>query len=184
MAETDLSDWLPIADAAARIGCSTRTIERLGRAKKLEQRLRPQAGSPAVAVYNPSDVARIAAERQPAPAPFVLPAVQDHANGNGNGRGVDVAKLHQRSAGSGEDPIRQLAALIVRAIQSPPSPPRAQVAETVAETALLTVDEAAARLRVEPRRVERLIRAKRVPVVKLSRFKGDWRIRRRDLEAL
>lgn len=42
MTETDLSTWLPIAEAAASIGCSTRTVERLGRAKQLEQRLRRQ----------------------------------------------------------------------------------------------------------------------------------------------
>ena len=60
MTDTPLSDWLVAMEAAMRIGCSTRTIERLARAKRLEQRLRPQAGSPAVAVYNPSDVARLA----------------------------------------------------------------------------------------------------------------------------
>jgi hypothetical protein len=31
MAETDLAAWLPVRDAAAAIGCSTRTVERLDR---------------------------------------------------------------------------------------------------------------------------------------------------------
>jgi len=83
MTDTTLSDWLTIADAAAVIGCSTRTIERLARAGKLEQRLRPQAGSPAVAVYNPDDVAERAKERRRAPAPFVVPRVLE-STGNGH----------------------------------------------------------------------------------------------------
>ena len=84
MTDTPLSDWFVAMEAAMRIGCSTRTIERLAQAKKLESRLRPQAGSPPVAVYNPSDVARLAQERQPAPAPFVLGAIRDPGNGNGS----------------------------------------------------------------------------------------------------
>jgi hypothetical protein len=133
MAETDLADWHTITVAAARIGCSTRTIERLGRAKKLEQRLRRQAGSPAVAVYNPDDVARIAAERQPAAAPFVLDAVRTPTNGNGQ-HTSDVSIPHTRSVLArrppDDDPMRQVFALLLHALQSPPSPP---VAESLAE---------------------------------------------------
>src|SRR5438105_13268396 len=72
---TDLSHWLTKQQAADAIGVSTKAIERFTQAKKLEQRFRPRAGSPHVAVYDPDDVARIAHERHPAPPPFVLPAV-------------------------------------------------------------------------------------------------------------
>ncbi len=81
----DLSTWLTKQEAADRIGVSTKAIERFTRAGKLEQRFRPQAGSPHVAVFFPDDVDRIAAVRRQTPAPFVLDASTDHpANGNGH----------------------------------------------------------------------------------------------------
>jgi hypothetical protein len=101
MTETDLSTWLPIADAAV-IGCSTRTIERLGRAKKLEQRLKPVHGSPPVAVYNPDDVARLASERHQAPAPFVLGAVPT-GNGNGHRPSTNPGRRDGRRSAAGSD---------------------------------------------------------------------------------
>jgi hypothetical protein len=138
-----LSDWLPIADAAVRLGCSTRTVERLAAARKLEQRLRPQAGSPAVAVYNPEDVARLASERRPAPPPFVLEAVQAH--GNGNGHREPAHAVSTRLIGpAGEDAIGQFFALLVRSIQSPPAlPPSSPASDTVADRPAY-VDKAAA----------------------------------------
>ena len=180
MTETDLADWLPIADAAAIIGCSTRTIERLGRARKLEQRLRPQAGSPAVAVYNPDDVARVASERRRAPAPFVLPA---GAAGNGNGKGhrAELAKLHFENAPSGDDPIRQLAAAFERFLLSPPSPPSPPVSATVAETSYVTISEASRMLGLTVPCVRRLIKKRGVCTV---RDRAGVHVRRKDLEQL
>jgi len=177
MTETDLSDWLPIADAAQRIGCSTRTIERLARARKLEQRLRPQAGSPAVAVYNPDDVARLASERRPAPAPFVLGAGQTPAHGNGNGRGADLAKRHFGNAVSGDELIRGLAVLLSRAIQSPPSPP---LSASVAETPWVDIPTAAALLGRSQAYVRRQIAAGTLHAERDRRLV----VRRKDLETL
>jgi excisionase family DNA binding protein len=182
MTETDLSAWLPIADAASKIGCSTRTIERLAAAKKLEQRLRPQAGSPHVAVYNPDDVARIASERHPAPPPFVLGAVTDPPNGNGRGGGGTAIKnisIPDKNYLAGEDLIRGLAVLISKALQSPPSPP---LAATVAETLYVTVKEAAAILGLPQVDVRVLIHDGDLPHRRTRR--GGIRIRRRDLEQL
>ena len=180
MAETDLSDWLTVVDAATAIGVSKRTLERRYRAWSIEQRPRRQEGTPPVAVYNPDDVARIASERQRAPAPFVLPAVPG-SNGN-HSQPSGSHQLQTRLSGAADaDLIRQFLTLAVQAFQSPPSPP---VAESVAERPLLTLDEAAAWLRVDVRRVERLIQTQRLPVVKLSRYRADRRIRRTDLEGL
>lgn len=179
MTDTDLSDWLTIAGAAAAIGVSTRTVERLARAKQLEQRRRPRAGSPDVAVYNPDDVARIAQARRPAPAPFVLPVVP---TGNGNGQGLtyknrpgglDLDKL----ATGGDDPIRQLFAAALRAVLSPPSPP---VSEMVAETTFVTIREASVLTGLTQAYLRRAIDDQKLPAI---RDRG-WRIRRRDLEAL
>jgi excisionase family DNA binding protein len=180
MTETDLSDWLAIADAAKVLGCSTRTIERLGRARKLEQRLRPQAGSPAVAVYNPDDVARLAQERRPAPAPFVLPAGPTNGDGMRTHASTSTHMQTRASASlsaSDDDPIRQLFAAALRAVLSPPSPP---MSVTVAETLFLTLKDAAALTGLSQAFLRRMITAGTLTAI---RDRG-WRIRRKDLEAL
>ena len=181
MAETDLVGWLTVDQTAARIGCSTRTVERLGRAKRLEQRLRRQDGTPPVAVYNPDDVARIALERQRAPAPFVLPAGTAAAHGNGNGKGRDLAKLHFENATSGDDPIRQVFTLVLRAIQSPPSPPKDVTVSEMAESRLfLTIPEAAAASGLSQAHLRRKCQSGWSGAIK----DRGWKIRRKDLEAL
>jgi excisionase family DNA binding protein len=178
VAETDLATWLPIADAAARIGCSTRTVERLGRAKQLEQRLRRQDGTPPVAVYNPDDVARVASERRPAPPPFVLPAVPGNGNSSERKRNTLL-----RTAPAADDPIRQFFTEALRYLQalhqSPPSPP---VSATVAETLYVTVKEAAAILGLPQVDVRALIHDGELNC-RMTR-RGGIRIRRKDLEAL
>lgn len=176
MADTDLTAWLPIVDAARTIGCSTRTVERLGRARKLEQRLRRQEGTPPVAVYNPDDVARIAQERRPAPAPFVLGALPP-AHGNGRGLSTQPAGIVNRSPAAGDDPIRQLAAAFQAFLLSPPSPP---VSASVAETLYVTVTEAAAILGLPQADVRRLIQDGDLNARQTGR--GGIRIRRKDLE--
>jgi excisionase family DNA binding protein len=185
MTDTDLSTWLPLLGAAHAIGCSTRTIERLARAKKLEQRIRPQAGSPAVAVYNPEDVARIATERRPRPAPFVLPAGSNGARGNGQGQALGHIESTLDPSGiqltppAGDDPIRQLFAAALRAVLSPPSPP---LSGTVSETLWVTVKEAAEILGFPQADVRRLLHDGDLSHRLTGR--GGIRIRRKDLEAL
>jgi hypothetical protein len=181
MAETDLSAWLLIADAARVIGCSKRTVERLGHTRKLEQRLRPQEGTPPVAVYNPDDVARIAAERRPAPAPFVLPSDLHSRSANGNGPAHE-ALSRVPNAGikiiPGDDLIRGLALLISKALQSPPSPP---VAESVAvSTTYLTLPEASALTGLTVTFLRRMLKLGTLTGIK----DRGWKIRRKDLEAL
>lgn len=182
MTETDLSTWLSIADAATRIGCSTRTVERLGRAKHLEQRLRPQKGSPPVVVYNPDDVARIAALRRPTPPPFVLDAV---GTGNGNGHAAGVKKLHAGTelahahGPTDADLVRQFVTLAIAALQSPPSPP---VAEKVAESRLfLTIPEAAILTGLSQAYLRRKCQEGWAGAFKDG---GVWKLRRADLETL
>lgn len=133
MAETDLADWLTVDDTAGRIGCSKRTVERLGQAKQLESRLRRQEGTPPVAVYNPDDVARIAQERRPAAVPFVLPAASGNGNGKGTGHALSIAP-EQGKLVAAEDLIRQFFTLAVQALHSPPSPPKDVTVAEMAET--------------------------------------------------
>ncbi len=185
MAETNLSTWLTVDDTARAIGCSKRTVERLGRAKQLESRLRRQEGTPPVAVYHPDDVARIASERRRAPAPFVLPAVltshDQSGNGNGHGRGL-LPGNNAIVTPPADDPFRQLCALLVQRIQSPPSPPSPPHG---GETLYLDVEQAAAYLNWTPRDLRKAIRTGQVPVwFGERRDWRRWRIRRKDLEQL
>jgi len=176
MTDTDLSTWLPIADAAARLGVSTRTVERLAAAHRLEQRTRPQAGTPGVAVYSPESVAEEAAKRQQAPPPFVV---------GGNGNGAKDLTYPNRAAGrdlhkftsAPDDPIRQLFAAALRAVLSSPSPP---VAGTVAETPWVDVPAAAAILGRSQAYVRRQIKGGRLKAERDRRLV----VRRKDLEAL
>jgi len=177
MTETDLSDWLPIADTAAILRCSKRTVERRFRDWHIEQRFRPQAGSPAVAVYNPDDVRRRALESHPAPAPFVLPAVptSHDQSGNGNGPRRSIARV---STGPDDDPIRQLFAAALRAVLSPPSPP---VSERIGgERLYLTLPEAAAWTGLTEAYLRRKCRDGSLPAIK----DVAWKIKRTDLETL
>ena len=189
MTETDLTTWLPIADAAARIGCSTRTVERLAAAKKLEARLRRQDGTPPVMVLSPESVAEVAATRRREAAPFVLPSIPA-GNGNGHGRPVehiestlDPSGIQRRPA---DDLFRQFVTLAIQALQSPPSPP---VAASVAASSYLTLAEAAAEKRVSEALVRRWIRTGALPVEREPRSQWTatdrgWRIKKKDLETL
>lgn len=185
MAETDLTTWLPVHDAATQIGCSKRTVERLAAAKQLEQGLRRQAGSAPIAVYNPEDVARIALERRPDATPFVLGAVPA---GNGNGQGhlqsfrETSGSLKETLVRPGDDPIQQFFAVLLRILQSPPPPPASPVAETVAETRIyLTLAEAGQVTGISERGLRQRIRLKTLPAIRDDR---QWKVRRTDLEAL
>jgi hypothetical protein len=189
---TDLADWRTVAEAASQIGCSKRTIERLAAAKKLESRLRPTPGSPAVAVYNPDDVQRLAAERRPAPAPFVLDGIPA-ASGNGNGHrslsGVSIETGALATLPPADDPIRRFFEMLVRAIPSPPSPPVADTVAEKSENPFLTLAEAAAFRHVSERLVRKWMRTQQLDFEREPRSQWTaedrgWRIRRKDLEAL
>lgn len=184
MTTPDYSTWLPKADAATAIGVSTKTIEQLTKDGKLEQaRYRRPDGGPELAVYNPDDVARMAATRRPARPAFVLPAVTTPANGNGQARRHPdaIQALSSVSVASpGDDPIRQLFAAALRAVlaQSSATSQSSQKSETV----YVTVKEAAAILGLPQVDVRVLIHEGDL----LCRYtrRGGIRIRRRDLEAL
>jgi hypothetical protein len=181
MTETDLSDWLPVREAAQVLGCSTRTVERLARAKKLEQRLRHQAGTPPVALYNPDDVRRLASERQPAPPPFVLDAVPP---GNGNGKGPGLLASNKPVRVSTEllraedDPVRQFFAAALQAFRSPPSP---TVSASVSETLWLTLPDASALAGLPAVDLKRACDAGELKYRKTGR--GGYRIHRDELKA-
>lgn len=66
---TDLSTWIPKAEAAARLGKSERTLDRMGDDGP-ERRLRPREGLKPEVVFNPDDIEKmVAAQRSKAIAP-------------------------------------------------------------------------------------------------------------------
>ena len=181
MTAIDLSTWLTKPQAAEAIGVSTKQVERLQQAGKLEQRSRPQERGPHVAVYNPDDVARIAQERSPTPAPFVLPAGTAEAVPHGNGTRRPGPAVESTALTIGEssivgiDELRALVALALRTVLS-------QTSETsaVSPTVYVTLREAAAISGLSQAYLHRRIEEKTLPAI---RDRG-WRIRRKDLEAL
>lgn len=62
----DLFAWLRKKDAAERIGCSEKHVEKLSREGSLEMQMyrRPEGG-PRVAVYHPGDVEKLAGQKNP-----------------------------------------------------------------------------------------------------------------------
>ena len=164
----DLSGWLTKRETATRLGVSTKAIERWTRAGKIEQRLRPQAGSPAVSVYFPEDIIKLEAER--AARPFVVGAAVP-ANGSGK-TGLVVPPA---SSGLSEEALAKVLGSFVSAIQKPTS----QMSQTAK---WLTIDEAAVYLGWPTRDVRQAIKSGELPAKHTIR--NGWRISRKALDAI
>jgi len=172
----DLSTWLTKQEAAARLGVSTKAIEGFTRAGKLEQRFRPQAGSPHVAVYFPDDVIKLAQERTPGLAPFVLPvgtALPANGNGHPPSTALDrVPAAGDQLLGPGDD--------LLRVLVTAARPVMSETSQT--PTLWVTVKEAAAILGFPQADVRRLLADGDLDHRRTGR--GGIRIRRTDLEQL
>jgi len=182
MANPDYSTWLTKQQAADHLGCSTKTVEQFAKDRKIEQAVwrRDGRGMP-LAVYDPSDVARIAAERRGEAVPFVLPAV---GNGNGHGAGAMAVTAPaglelQRTLASGlAEFAAALRAVGVSTSQSSESSQSSQRFEKI----FLTLQEASAVSGLPQVDLRRLIQDGALPHRLTGR--GGIRIRRKDLEAL
>ena len=176
----DYSTWLTKQQAATALGCSTKTVEQFAKDRKIEQAVwRRPTGGPALAVYNPDDVSRIAAERRPAAIPFVLPPVPA---GTGNGHGViarQAPAVASAAGPSGEDVLRLVFAAALRALSAEPAAPSENSEKPAA--LFLTIPEAAA---VSGLSRTYITRACASGTLKAIRDGRRWRIRRTDLEAL
>jgi excisionase family DNA binding protein len=176
MTRLDYATWLTKQQAAEAIGVTTKTIERLAQDGQVQQaRWRRPAGGPAVAVYQPDDVARIARARQRDPLPpFLVPATGGPANGNGSGEGSGLA-IVPPTLPSTEDLLRVLLTSAARAMS--------QTSETVSQTStalFLTIPEAATVSGLSQACLRRMIADGTLTAI---RDRG-WRIRRKDLEQL
>ncbi len=179
MTSPDYSTWLTKQAAADAIGVSTKTIEQLAKDKQIEQAAwRPQNRGMPRAVYQPDDVARIAAERRGEAAPFVLPpGVPPPANGNGH-RPVNALTIGTQALPSGEDVLRLVFALAQQRLTSGSSGGSSS-SERV-EKPFVTIREASGMTGLTQAYLRRQVEAGTLPAI---RDRG-WRIRRKDLEAL
>lgn len=163
----DLSAWWNKETTAAALNVSTKTVERLAAAAKLESRMykRPEGGA-VIKVYHPAEVERLRKKLQPDAKPFVVPAETSAlvrtpgppapagpAAGWERALAVQIAKAGQ---------------LFLEAEHHPPELP-------VTEVLFLTLAQAA-KLSGLPRSLIREMKG-----VRTGR---GWRIRRADLEAL
>jgi pyruvate/2-oxoglutarate dehydrogenase complex dihydrolipoamide acyltransferase (E2) component len=171
MTPPDYRDWLTKAEAAEAIGVSTKTIEAWAQAKKLQQASRPQAHGPALAVFHPEDVARLAAERRTGPLPpFVVP-VPDSARGNGS------ALSQVRETGpAGAELLREFLGALVQAIATTAQNSEKPTSES-SEKLYVSVREAAAITGLPMAEIRRAVAAGTVTA-------RCGRVRRKDLEQL
>lgn len=174
MTEPDYSTWLTKQQAAEAIGVTTKTVERLAQDRQIQQaRWRRPTGGPELAVYHPDDVARIARERRPGLAPFVLPVgAEVPANGNGHQSSTALARVSDASIKNidGEDLLRVLVAAAARVMSETSQTP----------TLFLTIEEAAAVSGLSCNYLRKVIKSGTLPAVR----NHGWRIRRKDLEQL
>lgn len=188
MADQDFADWLTKQEAADALHVSTKQIERLKGAGKLQQEFRRQAGSPNVAVFNPEDVARLAAAiPRPGATPFVLSADAraPETNGNGHQLAWPDAPTTNVALRTGLDPVTAIFEGLNRLYQT------SQTASIgMSQTLWLTLDEASAftglsvyQLRKEIDATPAIARRDHWRDAAGKRHKG-WKLRRRDLEAL
>jgi excisionase family DNA binding protein len=162
-----MRDLFTKAQAAAALGCSTKTIEALVKRKVLQQvsEKSPDTGA-IVAMYYRDDVLAERTRRYPDAAPFVL------APAAGNGFAPLPGDITIVPAAGG---VERMTALLEAL--GPLAPPSVRVPEKI----FLTLDEATAYSGLPYTEIRRLMTSGALPARKLG---GGWRIKRVDLEAL
>ncbi len=171
---TDEPGWITKRDAATLAGVDERTIERKARAGKLNARARP--GFPTL--YWAADVEKLA---QMSPQEVRTGVLTAGTAGNGNGHGAQLVNSQLHTVA--DDPLRQLAALVVQALTQPstgPTGPTLAPTGPTAERPVLTLDEAVAASGWSRAYLLRQIKGGTLPAEK----DRGWKIRRRDLEQL
>jgi hypothetical protein len=130
--------WITKAEAAAILQVDARTIERRARAGRIASKGRP--GFPTV--YRAADVEIL---RQTGSGEVQTGVLATSQAGNGNGHGAAISNIatSDKNYRTAEDPIRQLAALVVQALRQDPMGPTGPTIAPTGPTAAY-VDKAAA----------------------------------------
>jgi hypothetical protein len=165
--------WITKAQAAAQLGCDERTIERRARAGRISAKAR--LGFPTL--YLATDVEML---RQTGGQEVRTGLLEPGAAGNGNGHGSAISNIatSDKKYGAADDPIRQLAALVVQALTQGPIGPTGPTSAPTGPTAAY-VDKTAA-LAIAGVSYGQLRAAVQAGEVK----QRGRRYRRQDLEAL
>lgn len=168
----DADGWLTKAEVAQALGVDERTVERRARRGVLTSRMRP--GFPTM--YNPADVAKVAAAGHTVHRAAIAPA-----DGNGNGHDPRTALERAAFVTSGDQFLGPALRFLERLTALLPDGPTRPTGPT--GPPFLTLDEAAAESHLPAHELRRFIREKKlVPVC--GRSARTWRIRRRDLKRL
>jgi excisionase family DNA binding protein len=171
----DYSTWLTKQQAAETIGVSTKQIERWAQDNRLQAaRWKRPEGGPAIVVYHPGDVERIARERNPDAEPFVLPAAADEKPAT---NGMQAIAVRQTSA---EQFLQALAAAAASVSQTSET----RLGVRLAERLYLTIGEAAEYTGLGVGYLRRQIAEQKLELVKGAGPHRADVLRRRDLEKL
>lgn len=179
----DYAAWLTKQQAADVIGVSTKTVEAFAKDRKIQQAFwRPQGRGAEKAVYNPDDVARIAQERKPGAAPFVLPAGVTSpvtpVNGNGHQTGIERRPPGDATP-TGEEILRLVFTAALQRLTSE-NPLAENPTSENSQKLFLTIPEAAAVSGLSQAYLRTKCQDSWTGAIK----NGAWKIRRKDLEAL
>ena len=175
MAKTDYSTWMTKQQAADSLAVSTKQIERWANDKQLQSAKwkRPEGG-PAIAVYHPADVERMAQDRNPDAEPFVLPTeAADRKPTNG----THAVAVRQPSP---EQFLQAIAAAVAGASQTSQTQRRVSLSEQL----YLTIPEAADFTGLGVGYVRRLVTDRKLALVKGAGPRRADVLRRVDLEKL
>ena len=155
MKVNNLDEWKTKAEAAAILGCSVKTVERLVAAGKISKEMRRMTGRKPLPVFNPEDIER---EREESAVLKPLPVAEEGSGG--------ALMRQERENGAGF--FAQFAAAVGN--------PQLRLGEKV----YLTLEEASAYSGLSKTWLLRKVKAG-----ELEAFKdGGWKIRRSELEEL
>jgi predicted DNA-binding transcriptional regulator YafY len=176
-APADYSTWLTKAEAAQACGVSTKQIERWTQDKRLQAaRWKRPEGGPAISVYHPGDVERIARERNPEAEAFDMPAHDEKP------APASTTALAVRQPGAQQFMESLAAALANSATQSQTSKTAAGV--RLAERLYLTIGEAAEFTGLGVGYLRRQIAAGKLKLLKGAGPHGADLVKRADLVKL
>ncbi len=176
MSDPDYSTWLTKRQAAAEIGCSTKTVEKLAHDRAIQQARWDRPRGPALVVFHPDDVARVASERRQGPLPaFLVPGPATPRNGKGAiARTMPDAEAQHALAAALSAFAAALQGLAINSEKSE------KASQSFSQTLFLTVRDAAAVSGLSPTCLRRFIANGTLPAIR----DRSWKIRRADLEHL
>lgn len=181
----DYSTWMTKQQAADTLAVSTKQIERWANDKRLQcgKWKRPEGG-PAIVVYHPADIERIAQDRNPGVEAFVLPAVEGIAKvrtlANAGPKPTNGAHALAVLQPSGEQLLEALAATVSGMSQTSQTHHPVRLAERI----YLTIGEAVDYTGLGSAYLRRQIAVGNLDLVKGAGPHGADVLRRKDLDKL